>query len=237
MDLFPANSDTDTSREKPGTICAFFVFGFLIYATYSLIISGAQDILAGTFVPTSAVLVANVGPYFIITVVAPYFIQKIAYFPRILAIFFLMVTGLTMVVSAKRVGVRLLGISLSSFGFGLGELSFIAMTSFYHGTAVSAFSAGTGTGISMAPLYYTGISLKNNFLSSSPCAMQPFPKATSKHTVETHSKAAWQSIYFNRLNQYLKILNMILCLRCQFNYEEVRTLIWWLSDQNENFMC
>lgn len=157
MDLFPKESENGREKEKPITIVAFFAFGFLIYAIYSLIISGAQDILAGTLVPTSAVLVANVGPYFIITVVAPYFIQKIPYFPRVLAIFFLEATGLIMVVTAKHVGARLLGISLSSFGFGLGELSFIAMTSFYHDTAVSAFSAGTGTGISLAPLYYTGI--------------------------------------------------------------------------------
>lgn len=156
-ELFPAKQENHQGKEKPVTILAFYIFGFLIYAIYSLIISGAQDILAGTFVPTSAVLVANVGPYFVITVVAPYFIQKVAYFPRVLAIFFLEATGLIMVATAKRVGVRLLGVSLSSFGFGLGELSFIAMTSFYHDTAVSAFSAGTGTGISLAPLYYTGI--------------------------------------------------------------------------------
>ena len=160
MELFPAKhakEENHQAKEKPVTILAFYIFGFLIYAIYSLIISGAQDILAGTLVPTSAVLVANVGPYFVITVVAPYFIQKIAYFPRVLAIFVLEATGLIMVATAKRVGVRLLGVSLSSFGFGLGELSFIAMTSFYHDTAVSAFSAGTGTGISLAPLYYTGI--------------------------------------------------------------------------------
>lgn len=157
MELFSAKEENHQAKEKPVTILAFYIFGFLIYAIYSLIISGAQDILAGTLVPTSAVLVANVGPYFVITVVAPYFIQKIAYFPRVLAICFLEATGLIMVATAKRVGVRLLGVSLSSFGFGLGELSFIAMTSFYHDTAVSAFSAGTGTGISLAPLYYTGI--------------------------------------------------------------------------------
>ena len=146
----------EAETEKPITIMAFYVFGFLIYAIYSLIISGAQDILAGTYVPTSAVLIANVGPYFVVTVVAPMFIQKLPYFPRLMAIFFLEATGLIMVVTARKVGVRILGISLSSFGFGLGELSFIAMTSFYHDTAASAFSAGTGTGISISPLYYTG---------------------------------------------------------------------------------
>ncbi|EDO45680.1 predicted protein, partial [Nematostella vectensis] len=107
-------------------------------------------------VPTSAVLVANIGPYFLVTLVAPYFIQKVPYFPRVLAIFTLEVAGLIMVVVGKHVAIKLFGVSLSSIGFGLGELSFIAMTSHYHEVAVRAFSAGTGAGISLAPLYYTG---------------------------------------------------------------------------------
>ncbi|XP_068739937.1 uncharacterized protein [Montipora capricornis] len=157
MTLFAEESSNCRPKEKTITVIAFYVFGFLIYAIYSLIISGAQDILAGTYVPTSAVLIANVGPYFIITVVTPYFIQKIPYFPRVLAIFFLEASGLTLVIATKHVETKLLGVSLSSFGFGLGELSFIAMTSFYHETAVIAFSAGTGTGISLSPLYYTAM--------------------------------------------------------------------------------
>ena len=75
--LFAKESSNDDQKEKPITVVAFYVFGFLIYAIYSLIISGAQDILAGTFVPTSAVLIANVGPYFIITVVTPCFILSL----------------------------------------------------------------------------------------------------------------------------------------------------------------
>jgi len=144
------------AKERPRTVLAFFMFGFLIYATYSLIISGAQDILQGTLVPTSAVLVANIGPYFAVTLIAPYFIQKIPYLPRVLAVFLLETSGLIMVVVGKSVYVKLVGIGFSSTGFGLGELSFIAMTSFYEESAVRAFSAGTGAGIALAPLYYTG---------------------------------------------------------------------------------
>jgi hypothetical protein len=143
-------------QERPRTILAFFMFGFLLYATYSLIISGAQDILQGTLVPTSAVLVANIGPYFSVTLIAPYFIQRVPYFSRVLTVFLLEASGLIMVVIGKHVSVKLIGVGFSSLGFGLGELSFIAMTSFYHESAVKAFSAGTGAGIALAPLYYTG---------------------------------------------------------------------------------
>lgn len=143
-------------RERPRTILAFFMFGFLLYATYSLIISGAQDILQGTLVPTSAVLIANIGPYFAVTLIAPYFIQRVPYFARVLTVFVLEASGLVMVVVGKQVSVKLVGVGLSSVGFGLGELSFIALTSFYHEAAVRAFSAGTGAGIALAPLYYTG---------------------------------------------------------------------------------
>lgn len=143
-------------RERPRTILAFFMFGFLLYATYSLIISGAQDILQGTLVPTSAVLIANIGPYFSVTLIAPYFIQRVPYFLRVFTVFLLEASGLVMVVVGKQVSVRLVGVAFSSLGFGLGELSFIALTSFYHEAAVRAFSAGTGAGIALAPLYYTG---------------------------------------------------------------------------------
>lgn len=149
-------ADETKEKERPRTVLAFFMFGFLIYATYSLIISGAQDILQGTLVPTSAVLVANIGPYFAVTLISPYFIQRIPYFVRVLAVFLLETSGLIMVVVGQTVTVKLVGIGFSSTGFGLGELSFIAMTSFYDDVAVRAFSAGTGTGISLAPLYYTG---------------------------------------------------------------------------------
>ena len=152
-------------RESITTTMAFFVFGFLIYFVYSLIIAGAQDILAGTFVQTSLVLVCNIGPYFAVTLIAPYYIQKVQYVYRVIAIFIFEVAGLLMVVVAKDIGVKLFGVCLSSLGFGLGELSFIAMSSYYHEVVVSSFSAGTGAGISLAPLYYTGKTVPRQALS------------------------------------------------------------------------
>ncbi len=69
--------------EQLRTVTAFFIFGTLIFANFSLIIASAQDILAGTLIPTSTVLVANIAPGFIVTFIAPYFMQKIPYIARI----------------------------------------------------------------------------------------------------------------------------------------------------------
>lgn len=146
-------------RERLRTVTAFFIFGALIYATYSLVIAGAQDILAGTFIQTSMVLVADIGPYFLVTLIAPYFMQKIPYFARITAVFLCGIGGFLMLSFSKQVHWKLIGVGIASFGYGVGEVTFLALTSFYHEVTVSAYSAGTGAGFVIAPLYYTGKSV------------------------------------------------------------------------------
>ena len=148
---------SEKERERLRTVTAFFVFGALIYATYSLVIAGAQDILAGTFIQTSMVLVADIGPYFAVTLIAPYFMQKIPYFVRIATVFLTGIVGFFMLAFAEQVHWKLIGVGIASFGYGVGEVTFLALTSFYHEVTVSAYSAGTGAGFIIAPLYYTGM--------------------------------------------------------------------------------
>ncbi|KAL9988099.1 hypothetical protein ACROYT_G002503 [Oculina patagonica] len=144
-------------RERLRTVTAFFIFGTLIYATYSLVIAGAQDILAGTFIQTSMVLVADIGPYFVVTLIAPYFMQKIPYFARITTVFLSGIGGFLMLSFSKQVHWKLIGVGIASFGYGVGEVTFLALTSFYHEVTLSAYSAGTGAGFVIAPLYYTAM--------------------------------------------------------------------------------
>ena len=153
-------------RERFRTVTAFFIFGTLIYATYSLVISGAQDILAGTLIQTSMVLVADIGPYFFVTLIAPYFMQKIPYFVRITTVFLSGIGGFLMLAFAEQVHWKLIGVGIASFGYGVGEVTFLALTSFYHEVTLSAYSAGTGAGFVIAPLYYTGRSFKIIYLFS-----------------------------------------------------------------------
>ena len=143
-------------KEPLRNLFAFYAFGALIYTVYSVIISGAQDILAGTFIPTAAVLVTNVGPYFLVTMIAPYFIHKVPYVVRIVAIYVFFTAGLFIIVYAKEVYLKLVGICTTSLGAGIGEVSFFTLTAYYEKVTVAAYSAGTGAGFILGPLYYTG---------------------------------------------------------------------------------
>ena len=152
------NEEKDSNgsdREKTITTLAFFAFGFILYAIDSLIIAAAQDILVGSDIPTSAALSCVVGPYTLITLVCPYFVQKIPYLVRIVVVFVLYVCSLFGLVYTDHVEAKLLVVCFVSFAVGVGEMSSIAMTSFYHQGVVGVFSAGTGVGFIAAPLYYT----------------------------------------------------------------------------------
>ena len=155
------NESKETKAVKPKkeqlrNLFAFYAFGALIYTVYSVIISGAQDILAGTFIPTAAVLVTNVGPYFLVTMIAPYFIHKVPYVVRIVAIYAFFTAGLFIIVYAKEVYLKLVGICTTSLGAGIGEVSFFTLTAYFEKVTVAAYSAGTGSGFILGPLYYTG---------------------------------------------------------------------------------
>ena len=69
----PAKDDS----ERVITVVAFFSFGFILYSVYSLLIAAAEDILRGSDIPTSAVISCIIGPYVLITLVSPYFVQKV----------------------------------------------------------------------------------------------------------------------------------------------------------------
>ena len=153
---YKLEASSEQEREHPITLMAFFVFGTVIYATYSLIIACAQDLLAGTYVQTSLVLVANIAPYFVVTLVAPYFMQNIPYLARITTVFFSQASGIIMVAFAGKIHWKLTGVGMVSFGLGVGETTFLALSSFYHEGAVNAYAAGTGVAFGVAPLYYTG---------------------------------------------------------------------------------
>ena len=147
----------ENGSERLITIAAFFAFGFILYSVYSLLIAAAEDILRGSDIPTSAVISCIVGPYVFITLISPYFAQNVPYLPRVIVVFILYEAGLFSLVYVTDVRAKLLSGCLVSFAFGVGEMSSIAMTSFYNPVVVGVFSAGTGVGFITAPLYYTGI--------------------------------------------------------------------------------
>ena len=142
--------------ERMRTVMAFFMFGIIIYSTLFFVIAAAQDILAGTFIQTSLVLVTLTLPMFLVSLIAPYFMQRISYFIRITSLGLASIGGILVLAFAKHVHWKLLGVGITAFGLALGESSILALTSNYHEVTLSAYSGGTGLGFVIAPLYYTG---------------------------------------------------------------------------------
>ncbi|KAJ1646674.1 battenin CLN3 protein, partial [Dispira simplex] len=122
---------------------------------YAIFLAAAERILAaGGGVPAGVVLAANILPSMMINLTAPYFIHRIPYsftrkyIPVIFAeshpetrIGFLLNR---MVAWIDNIPLRILGVALCSTGSGLGELTFLMLTSYYQRPSVIAWSSGTG---------------------------------------------------------------------------------------------
>ena len=65
------------SVEKPKNVAIFFISGVLVYFEQLIVTSSAQDILAGTFIPTSVILVALTIPASLINTIGPFCFQKV----------------------------------------------------------------------------------------------------------------------------------------------------------------
>lgn len=149
------DSRSQLERESLRTVMTFFAIGAFISITFNLVIAAAQDILAGTFIQTSVVHIANIGSHFLISLIGPYFMQKIPYFFRIAAFCLSVLSGIVILALSKQVNWMLAGVGVASFGVGVGDITTIALTSFYGDVTLSAFAAGTGVGLAITPLYYT----------------------------------------------------------------------------------
>eukprot|EP00818_Percolomonas_sp_WS_P011071 CAMPEP_0117444960 /NCGR_PEP_ID=MMETSP0759-20121206/5533_1 /TAXON_ID=63605 /ORGANISM="Percolomonas cosmopolitus, Strain WS" /LENGTH=423 /DNA_ID=CAMNT_0005237089 /DNA_START=71 /DNA_END=1339 /DNA_ORIENTATION=- len=108
---------------------------------YCVMLSAAQFIVPGY---TGATLLANILPTLVIKLTAPFFMHYVPYNTRILIVTFASFASFFLVAWGPHVALKLFGVVLASIGAGLGEITFLAMLSFYDANCVSAWSAGTG---------------------------------------------------------------------------------------------
>lgn len=148
--------DKEENKECTSTLLSFCVLGFLVTSAFVVMLSAAQDILTGTSIPTSIVLIANRGPSSLTSLVAPYFMKRIPYSVRYILVFTATAGGFLITGLVHHVGWKLAGVAIASFGNGVASISSIALASFFHVKALSMYSSGTGIGFIAAPFYYTG---------------------------------------------------------------------------------
>eukprot|EP01135_Chromosphaera_perkinsii_P011679 Nk52_evm2s2474 gene=Nk52_evmTU2s2474 len=136
-------------------LVAFFFFGLINNFAYVVMNSAAGDIVKKEL-PFAAVLIANVAPGLLVKLTAPWFMHKIPYWIRLSLIVALSMAAFYIVafLGPVNVWIGLVGVVCASIGTGIGEPTFLALTSYYHKNVVSAWSSGTGmAGVAGAGAY------------------------------------------------------------------------------------
>eukprot|EP01116_Phalansterium_solitarium_P022517 TRINITY_DN7463_c0_g1_i1.p2 TRINITY_DN7463_c0_g1~~TRINITY_DN7463_c0_g1_i1.p2 ORF type:complete len:139 (+),score=21.91 TRINITY_DN7463_c0_g1_i1:103-519(+) len=121
-------------RAHPRDLVAFFICGLINNYAYVVMLSAAGDLLSsgGYVMPFSVVLLADILPCFLIQFAAPWFMAAIPYWVRVLVVTVLSVASFLIPAFCEDVFVKLIGPVCASLASGLGEITFLALTSHYH---------------------------------------------------------------------------------------------------------
>jgi len=128
---------------------SFFLFGLINNVLYVVILSAALDLVPST-TPKGLILLFNIFPSLLTKAFWPYVSRgRVRYGKRIAAGLIMGVGGITTVALFETVYARLFGIGLASFASGLGELTFLQLSTTYNppqiaGRSVGYFASGTG---------------------------------------------------------------------------------------------
>ncbi|VDN29630.1 unnamed protein product [Cylicostephanus goldi] len=93
---------------------------------------------------TGAVLLADIIPALVVKVTAPLYIQMIPFGLRHLLVVVAQMLSFILVGSSSSVSMALLGVVVASWGSGLGEISYLALASYFDAKVISMWSSGTG---------------------------------------------------------------------------------------------
>ena len=166
-------------------LIGFWIIGLCNNFSYVVMLSAAFDILkeqrgektksdkGSGFVchltSTGVVLLADILPTLVIKLTAPFYMQKVSYHIRVVAVVLFSYASLLTVAFSPNVGVSLLGVVFASISSGAGEITFLSITSHFKTTTISAWSSGTGMAgvagaLSYAGLTQAGLSEQNTLL-------------------------------------------------------------------------
>ncbi|OCF35698.1 protein BTN1 [Kwoniella heveanensis BCC8398] len=154
------SSTTTTKHAQKRLFAAFMIFGLLNNVLYVIILSAALDLVPST-TPKGIVALFNILPALLTKVVWPLVSNgKIRYTRRVGFCTCVSWLGIMTIAFSKSLTPRLLGISMASLSSGLGELTFLQLTTTLptkstSKTALGAWSSGTGfAGIAGAGIWW-----------------------------------------------------------------------------------
>uniref|UniRef100_A0A7E4UNW3 Battenin n=1 Tax=Panagrellus redivivus TaxID=6233 RepID=A0A7E4UNW3_PANRE len=161
--IVPAASKPTQSSLKwtlARNLIAFWIFGLCNNYGYVIMLSAAEDIMDAqennvkndndtvclgsvsdakcSTVSTGAVLLADIIPTFFVKITFPFFMHRIPFGVRHCVVVLAMVGSFFCVAFSESVAMSLAGVALASAGSGLGEITFLAMSTHFHNSMISA---------------------------------------------------------------------------------------------------
>jgi len=138
-------SRTHTTRN----LIAFFICGLINNFAYVVLLSAAKDILLevaeqSETLPISSILLADVLPTLLVKLTAPWYMHRIPYRFRVVAVIILSTAGFHVVAWSPYIWLKFIGVVMASVSAGLGEITFLALASHFHKNTISTWSSGTG---------------------------------------------------------------------------------------------
>eukprot|EP00048_Salpingoeca_helianthica_P000435 m.41501 g.41501 ORF g.41501 m.41501 type:complete len:452 (+) comp10511_c0_seq3:151-1506(+) len=140
---------------------AFWLFGLANNFPFVVMLSAANDILSrnNPGLGTGVVLLADILPDLVVKACLPFFMSKIPFAIRILIVVIFSALSFLTVSFSQVTWLSLLGVASGSFATGLGEITFLALTSYYDKSTISYWSSGTGGAGLFGALSYLGFTL------------------------------------------------------------------------------
>lgn len=147
---------TEKRDGQPRTVIIFFFFGLLAMIYDEIALISAQDVLAGSDIATTTVVISIATSVLAMKLTVPWVMQSVPYLFKITIIISLLLSGLLTLVCSREIQFRLLGISIMEAGVSTSEITLMSMTAFYDPITASALVAGIGMSSLVGPFYYTG---------------------------------------------------------------------------------
>ncbi|MBN3307081.1 CLN3 protein, partial [Amia calva] len=108
-------------------------------------------------VSTAAILLADILPTMLIKFTAPFYIHVVPYGWRVVLCVLTAAGSFLLVSFSSGVAMSILGVVFASVSAGLGELSFLSLTAFFHSGVLWGWSSGTGGAGVLGALSYSGL--------------------------------------------------------------------------------
>ncbi|XP_064604901.1 battenin-like [Liolophura sinensis] len=106
---------------------------------------------------TGAILLADILPTLVVKLTAPFYIQVIPYRIKVILVILFALGSFLLVALSQTIPLSILGVVCASISAGLGEPTFLGLSTFFDRNVISSWSSGTGGAGVLGALSYAGL--------------------------------------------------------------------------------